>query len=179
MSLSAPKPRTTTALAVLLALGLAPSDGAAQPAGRPDPTGSARQAPGHERRGEGRDAGADDDGADYGKLDRKARFARIRDRARERREKRTERRQERRAELRTRVREILGDRPLTPAIVGELRTHARRVARLERLREIAAEQEREALVTQLDELLRAERERHEQWMARAKERAAMGPAATP
>ncbi|MCC6521184.1 MAG: hypothetical protein IT373_00850 [Polyangiaceae bacterium] len=179
MSFRAPKPRTTAALAVLWTLGLAPIDGAAQPTGRPDATGSARQPPGHEQRGEGRDAGADDDGADYGKLDRKARFARIRDKARERREKRTERRQERRSELRARVREILGERPLTPAIVGELRTHARRVARLERLREIAAELERDEVVTQLDELLRAERERHEQWMARAKERAAMGPAATP
>lgn len=52
-----------------------------------------------------------------------------------------------------------------PAAQKEYEKHARRMARLERARDVAAAEERTELVTRIDELIAKEKARHEKWLA--------------
>ena len=91
------------------------------------------------------------------------RLAQVKRRAAERRAKRKQRQHDRREALRQRLQRMLRDRPLTDEIQKELRTHARRVAQLRRIREIGAEQADYDLVIRVDKLISRENSHHDRW----------------
>lgn len=67
--------------------------------------------------------------------------------------------------LKRRLHRQLNGRPLTAAVKNELKIHAHRVARLNRLKVVAAEKENDEAVARIDELLEKERNRHEGWFS--------------
>ncbi len=95
--------------------------------------------------------------------ERAKRFKRIRERAKDRRKNRRQRRKDRRQALRKRLKKKLKKRRVTKVIRFELRTHARRVARLRRIRALAAAKDDTETVERVDKLLARENARHENW----------------
>lgn len=73
---------------------------------------------------------------------------------------------------------------IPPDIRKELRQHARRLARLQRIRAVAQEKLDQGVLTRIDKLMTREQERHQKqmrthWDALAQTQAATGPAAPP
>ena len=73
---------------------------------------------------------------------------------------------------------------IPPDIRNELRSHAQRLARLQRIRAVAQEKKDQAVLARADKLVALEQERHQKkmrthWDALAQAKAAAGPAAAP
>jgi hypothetical protein len=73
---------------------------------------------------------------------------------------------------------------IPPDIRNELRHHARRLARLQRIRAVAQEKRDQGVLTRIDKLMTLEQERHQKkmrahWDALAQANAAAGPTAPP
>jgi hypothetical protein len=82
----------------------------------------------------------------------------------EQRAERKKQRESRRAEAREKAKAKWGDELKKPPVREELRRHARRMARLARIKEIATEKKNEARVKKADELMERERARHQKRM---------------
>lgn len=89
---------------------------------------------------------------------------RVKRRATERRAKREQRQRARRKALRSQLQRLLAGGPITGAIRDELRTHARRIAQLRRIREIAAEKDDYDMVIRIDKLIGRENARYDKWL---------------
>jgi hypothetical protein len=108
---------------------------------------------------------------------REQRKDRAEERAEDRKERveaRRERRRERAEELRARYGRALGE----PAVVAELRVHARRMARLHTLRRVAEKEGKTALLPRIDKLIEKERARHQRHMDALKAHGAAAPSAS-
>jgi len=116
--------------------------------------------------------GADKKATPLTPKERAKRFKRIRQRAKERRKNRRQRRKDRRQALRKRLKKKLKRRTITKEVRFELRVHARRVARLRRIRAVAAAKDDTATVERCDKLLARENARHENWWRVAANKAA-------
>lgn len=92
------------------------------------------------------------------------RLERVKRRSEERRAKREQRRRDRRKALRKRLRRMLKGGPITPEIRAELETHARRMARLRRIREVAADKRNYDVVLRVDELIKKQDSSHNRWL---------------
>jgi hypothetical protein len=92
------------------------------------------------------------------------RLKRVKRRATERRDKREQRQRDRRKALRKKLRRLLRGAPITDEIRTALRDHARRVARLRRVREIAAEKDDYDMVVRIDKLIAKENSSHDKWL---------------
>jgi hypothetical protein len=79
-----------------------------------------------------------------------------------------------RTALRTRVEEILKGRPMDHELKQELVRHARRLARLERIRTIAKDQKDDPGGDRAAKLLEKENARHDKWMGEFDARTAKG-----
>ena len=88
---------------------------------------------------------------------------RIEKRWKMRKSKRTERRKDRRRALRRIVRKRLHGRALNDQMRQEMKVHAGRVARLRRIRYLAASASDYALVQKTDGLIAREQSRHNAW----------------
>lgn len=77
-------------------------------------------------------------------------------------------RQERRREHIQKLKERWGDAMGRPAVRAELRTHARRMARLNHMRRLADSAGKTELVTRIDKVIERERNRHQAAMDRLK-----------
>jgi hypothetical protein len=109
-----------------------------------------------------------------GKVDPAARMAEVKKRHAERGSNRAERAKASRDKMREKASKILHakaagkDRaaaePMVKALKQELKRHARRVARLDRVAVVAAEAGDAATLARADALMFKERERHERWM---------------
>lgn len=99
------------------------------------------------------------------KEDREAFEKRLQELHEARQKNREERTKEQRAELKERFK----DAEPNPAITAELKHHAWRVARLLRLKELAAAGERAEIVERVEELMEKENARHEKHLAHLKE----------
>jgi TolA-binding protein len=82
----------------------------------------------------------------------------------ERREERRDDRQERRQARREELRKRWGDLVQRPEARAELRVHARRMARLHRIRALAQQAGKTEVVERADKLIAKERERHQRAM---------------
>ncbi len=89
---------------------------------------------------------------------------------RETREDRREKRQERRKERREKVKEKWGDIVKRPAVREELRRHARRMARLGRLLDLAEEEKKDDAAKKIKALMEKEQARHDKRMAALKDK---------
>lgn len=98
------------------------------------------------------------------RAERKEERAEIKEAWKSYKEQRKARRQARRAELK----EKLGDDIKRPVVKAELRLHARRSARLNRIRVLAKADGKDALVTRVDALIAKEKARHEKRVAALK-----------
>jgi len=92
------------------------------------------------------------------------RLQRVKRRADERRAKREQRQRDRRKALRKKLRRTLRGAPITPEIRTGLQDHARRTARLRRIREIAAEKRDYDLVVRVDKLIKKQDSSHDRWL---------------
>jgi hypothetical protein len=54
--------------------------------------------------------------------------------------------------------------PIPPTVLDRLRRHALRVARLERIREVAIDEQNAAVLDRVDRSLRRERGHHSRWL---------------
>ena len=68
-------------------------------------------------------------------------------------------------ELKAKVKEKLKNQPMAQAMKEELSRHAKRVARIMRVKEVAEGEKDADAVTRADKLLQKEQERHDKWMA--------------
>ena len=91
------------------------------------------------------------------------RLARVVKRAEERAKKRDRRQRDRKRALGKRLGRRLDGGAITPKIEDELKLHAGRVAKLRRIRYIAAVEKDYATVLAVDKLLARENARHERW----------------
>lgn len=91
------------------------------------------------------------------------RLARVVKRAEERAKKRERRQRDRKRALGKRLGRRLDGGPITPAIEDELKLHAQRVAKLRRIRYVAAVEKDYDTVLAVDKLLARENARHERW----------------
>lgn len=89
---------------------------------------------------------------------------RIKRQAAERKAKRQQRAADRRKALRKTMNKWLKGGPITPAVRDELRDHARRVARLLRLQELAASRNDYDTVKRVERLLARENSRHDRFL---------------
>jgi hypothetical protein len=108
---------------------------------------------------------------------RKERNERADEKAEDRKERaqaRRERRRQRAEELRARYGRALSE----PAVMAELRVHARRMARLNTLRRIAEREGKTALVPRIDKLIEKERARHQRHMDALKAKGTAAPSAS-
>jgi hypothetical protein len=96
--------------------------------------------------------------------DRQERREERRDDRQERREERRGDRQERRKARREEIRQRWGDLAQRPEARAELRVHARRMARLHRIRALAQQAGKTEVVERADKLIAKERERHQRAM---------------
>jgi hypothetical protein len=94
---------------------------------------------------------------------------RIKQRAHERARNRKQRQVDIRRSLRDRLAKRLAGRPITAAIRAELELYARRVARIRRIRFVAAEANDWEMVERADRTLAREHARHEKWWRTAPE----------
>ena len=168
---------TLTALflpAIAFAL-IAPSTGAQEPPPRPrgGPSQAAVKAAA-DKRAEMKDKAADKraEAADKREAAADKRAERKEDRAevREAWKKLKETRKERRKERREEIKKLWGDLSDKPAARAELRVHAWRVARLNRMRTIAKAEGKDAMVTRIDGLLEKEKARHKKKMEQLKDK---------
>lgn len=83
----------------------------------------------------------------------------------ENRAERQEKRQERRKERRAKIKDKWGDLVKRPEAQNELKKHARRIARLNRLLALAEEAKKEDNKKKVEELIEKENKRHEARMA--------------
>ena len=81
------------------------------------------------------------------------------------RAERKERAKKDRDELKKKVQEKLANRPMAQAMKEELARHARRVARILRVKEVAQTENDDDAVQRADKLLAKENARHDKWMA--------------
>lgn len=88
--------------------------------------------------------------------------------AKENRGDRAERRKHRVEELR----KMWGDSLSVPAVREEIKVHARRMARLRRMKELAVEEKKTKLVERIDALITKEEDRHKKHMETLKSRPA-------
>jgi hypothetical protein len=86
----------------------------------------------------------------------------------ENREERQAKREERRKERRAKIKEKWGDLVKRPEVVNELKKHARRIARLNRLLALAEEAKKDDKKKKIEELIEKENKRHEARMAQLK-----------
>lgn len=106
---------------------------------------------------------AGDNPAELTEEQRKKRLERVLLRADERRKNREQRRQDLRRAVKRRLGRVLEDAPLPAAVRVELQQHARRVAKLRRIRVIAAQADDIETVIRVDRVLARETLRHERW----------------
>jgi hypothetical protein len=92
------------------------------------------------------------------------RLQRVKRRAEERRAKREQRQRDRRKALRKKLRRMLRGAPITPDVRAGLQEHARRTARLRRIREIAAEKRDYDVVVRVDKLIKKQDSSHDRWL---------------
>lgn len=78
---------------------------------------------------------------------------------------RTGRAKKQRDELKTKVKEKLKNQPMAQAMKEELTRHAKRVARILRVKDVADGEKDTDSVARADKLLQKEQERHDKWMA--------------
>jgi hypothetical protein len=83
-------------------------------------------------------------------------------------EERQAKRQERRKERRAKIKEKWGDLVKRPEVQNELKKHARRLARLNRLLALAVEAKKDDKKKKIEELIEKENKRHETRMAQLK-----------
>ncbi len=104
------------------------------------------------------------------------RLARVVKRAEERKKKRDRRQRDRKRALGKRLERRLDGGPITPAIEEELKLHAARVAKLRRIRYVAAVEKDYPTVLAVDKLLAQENARHERWWRTSMRPKAAAPA---
>lgn len=78
---------------------------------------------------------------------------------------RKDRAKKERDELRGKVQASLKNRPMEQAMKEELQRHARRLARIARVKEVATAEKDDDAGARADKLLKKEQERHDKWMA--------------
>lgn len=83
----------------------------------------------------------------------------------EKAKERKERGKKDRDELRKKVQDKLKNQPMAKAMKEELERHARRVARITRVKEVAVTEKDDDAQKRADELLKKENARHDKWMA--------------
>jgi hypothetical protein len=88
----------------------------------------------------------------------------------EKREDRQERRQERRKDRRDKIKAKWGDLHKHPAVREELRRHARRMARLNRILALAEEAKKDDVVKRVKDLIAKEEARHDKRMTALKDK---------
>jgi len=127
--------------------------------GKPDEKGHGKDHAEEHGMAHGKDGakGGGAERADEGKGDEASRAAR--------RAERQKRRMAQRAEMRKRITGALKGRPMAMAMKQELKRHARRVARLERIKELAEAAKDEDSLARVAKLMEKENARHEKWMA--------------
>ena len=69
------------------------------------------------------------------------------------------------ASLRAKVQAALKGQPMTQALREEIKHHARRLARLDRVKAIAEDERDEVAVARATKLIAKENARHDKWMA--------------
>jgi hypothetical protein len=79
-----------------------------------------------------------------------------------------------RAEVKKKVEAALKGKPMVTAMREELQRHARRLARLDRVKTVASEANDTDTVTRVDKLIEKENARHNKWMASFEVKAAAG-----
>ena len=109
-------------------------------------------------------AGQDPSGHLSAPAERAARLERYHKWAKDWRERRETHKKARLKRLHYRLNRVLKGAPITEAVRRELSTHARRLARLYRLKEVAVEKEDEDAVMRIDDLVHRENARHEHWL---------------
>jgi len=103
--------------------------------------------------------------------ERRARFERYQKWAKDWRARRDIHRKARLKRLRYRLDRVLEGAPVSEAVRAELTSHAQRLARLYRIKELAIEKEDDESIARVDGLIRRESSRHERWLARQQEAA--------
>jgi hypothetical protein len=98
------------------------------------------------------------------KLEGPEKRAHIKDRAKKRRDARAQRKKAGRDKMRKALKATLKGKPMSAAFKQELKRHARRLARLERILELAAEAEDDESLERAEKLLAKENARHGKWM---------------
>jgi len=68
------------------------------------------------------------------------------------------------ARLRQRLGDALKGAPIPATVLDRLRSHAQRIARLERIREVAIDEQNAAVLDRVDRSLRRERGHHSRWL---------------
>jgi hypothetical protein len=89
-------------------------------------------------------------------------------------EERKAKAKEHRAEIKKKVEEKLKGQPMVAAMKEELKRHARRLARLERAKDVATDANDTETVARVDKLIAKENARHDKWMANFDAKAASG-----
>lgn len=79
-----------------------------------------------------------------------------------------------RAEIKKKVEAALKGQPMANAMKEELKRHARRLARLDRARDVADEAKDTDTVARIDKLIAKENERHDKWIAKYDAKGAAG-----
>ena len=79
-----------------------------------------------------------------------------------------------RAEVKKQVEAALKGKPMIAGMKEEVKRHARRIARLERVKSVADEAKDTETVTRVDKLIEKENARHDKWMAGFDAKAAGG-----
>jgi hypothetical protein len=98
------------------------------------------------------------------KEDQDKQLERVKRQAVDRKAKRDERARDRRKALRKTMRRWLRGGPITESVRAGLQEHARRIARLLRLEEIAATRNDYDLVMRIEKLVARENSRHDKWL---------------
>ncbi len=147
---------------ILVGAAVVARDGEAQPRDRQERKEDRKERR-EERREERRDERADD---------RQAHREDIKDDWKEKRKAWREKREERRKEARDEAKKKWGDLVEKPAAREELRVHARRMARLDRIRFLAEASGKTDIVTRTDKAIERENTRHDARMAALKAEAA-------
>lgn len=130
----------------------------------------------------GHDAPKDGDAEGPSEEEKKQRIAAIKKRAEERNARREQIRKDRRQALRRRLQGKLEGQPLTAPMSKELSVHARRMARLRRVRYLSASAGDYDSIETVDKLIGKENARHEAWwrsIRRSAVQAAKRPNAAP
>lgn len=113
--------------------------------------------------GHGHDHGHDEESPEPTAEQKKKRLERVLARAAERERTREQRRDDRRRALKKRLGRKLKDAPVSESITRELALHARRVASLRQIRDVAARENDFESVASVDRILAQENARHERW----------------